>query len=78
MKAIPFFNECVQWGETYAFSKGMQNPLTGGGDEEWYTVDINGDNVIKRDDMRENFVKLENGEYHKNLFALGHNDHILR
>lgn len=30
----PVFNECVQWGETYAFSKGMQNPLTGGGDEE--------------------------------------------
>jgi len=72
----PVFNDCVQWGDTYAFSKGMQNPLTGGGDEEWYTVDVNGDNVIKHDDMRENFVKLENGEFQKKLFALGHNDHV--
>jgi len=70
------FNDCVQWGNTYAFSKGLQNPFTGGGDEEKYTVDVDGSGDITRDDIRDNFVELKNGDYYKNLFELGHNDHV--
>jgi hypothetical protein len=70
------FNDCVQWGDTWAFIQGLPNSLTGGSEQDLYTVDIDNDNVIKRDDMRSNFVEMSNNEYHKHLYALGHNDHI--
>lgn len=71
------FNDCVQWDSTNAFSRCMANPLTGGGDEEHYVVDFNGDNVIKYNDERSNFVERnENGVYDYKLFMMGHNSHV--
>ncbi len=70
------FNDCVQWGDTWAFIQGLPNPLTGGSEQDHYTVDIDSDNLIKEYDIRPNHIEKIGNEYHKHLYTLGHNDHV--
>lgn len=70
------FNECVQWGNTYAFTKLLPNPLTGGCDQERYTIDIDNNGSIDENDQRVNFVEKLNGTYYKHLYMLGNTSHI--
>ena len=70
------FNECVQWGETWAFIEGLSNPLTGGCDQEHYTVDVDNNNIIGQSDQRMNFTKKINDTYYKHLYELGATNHV--
>jgi hypothetical protein len=58
------FNDCVQWGETWAFIAGLPNPLTGGCEQEHYTVDIDNNNIIGQSDQRLNFTEKINDTYY--------------
>ncbi|MBP7316251.1 MAG: T9SS type A sorting domain-containing protein [Chitinophagaceae bacterium] len=70
------FNDCVQWGETWAFTEGLSNPLTGGCEEEHYTVDVDNNNVIGQSDQRLNFTEKINDTYYKHLFEFGATNHV--
>lgn len=70
------YNDCVQWGETQAFTKNQPNPLTGGGDEEKYAYNCNNDEVLTYDDQMNNFVEKIGNNYHYHLYAMGKNSHI--
>lgn len=69
-------NSCVAWKYRYPFIREFENPLTGGGDQEDYTVDINGDDVINLKDQRGNDVELKDGVHLKKLFSLGNSSHV--
>jgi hypothetical protein len=69
------FNPCVQWGNTNSFIKTLPNPLTGGGDQDFYSYDINNNNVINYNDQYVNFTEKAGGNYFNNLFMLGNSRH---
>ena len=74
---ICVFNSCVQWDSTYPFTRGLPNPLSGGCDEEFYTVDVDKNEVITYNDSRNNFVeKTSNNNYLFELTQLGNNLHV--
>jgi len=75
-ESVSTFNDCVQWGDTWAFIEGLPNPLTGGCEEEHYTVDVDNNDVIGQSDQRLNFTKKINGTYYKHLYELGNTSHV--
>ncbi|MDR0969302.1 MAG: hypothetical protein LBM67_02040, partial [Lentimicrobiaceae bacterium] len=72
----PVNSECVNWDNKHPFVRVSENPLTGGNDQEHYAYDINDDNILKKSDQLQNFTELYEGVYLKNLFSLGHTDHV--
>jgi len=69
-------NNCVDWEKKRAFILATDNPLTGGGDQEAYSFNRNGNNTLEYNDIMDNYVEKKNGIYYKNLFALGHTRHV--
>ena len=68
-------NNCVNWDKKRAFILASDNPLTGGGDQEAYSFNRNGNNTLEYSDIIENYIEKKNGTYYKNLFAPGHARH---
>lgn len=67
-------NNCVNPSPIYPFSSLPENanPLTGAGDQEFYSVDWNHDNVIDHNDQYYTNIQNIGGTYYKNLFNNGH------
>jgi len=67
-------NNCVNSIPMYPFTRLPENsnPFTGSGDQEFYTVDWNRDNVIDHSDQYYTNIENINGTFYKNLFNNGH------
>jgi len=67
-------NNCVNSTPIYPFTRLPENsnPLTGSGDQEFYTVDWNHDEVIDHNDQYYTNIENIDGVYYKNLFNNGH------
>jgi len=67
-------NNCVNPTPIYPFTRLPEhiNPLTGAGDQEFYSVDWNNDNVIDHSDQYYTNIENIDGIYYKNLFNNGH------
>ncbi len=70
--AVP--NTCISSMHMYPFNRLPKNanPLTGSGDQEYYAVDWNQDNVLDHSDQFYTNIENIDGIYHKNLFNNGH------
>lgn len=69
-------NDCIGGGQTHAFTKINQNPLTGCSGQNCSAIDVNSDHILKHADQVNNFVELKNGVYYKNLIQYGHTSHV--
>lgn len=73
------FNNCIQWGNTNAFTKTVANSLTGGSDQEAYAVDKGNNGQLNyntsSDDKFLNFSELKNSNYSHNTYFLGNSRH---
>ena len=78
IETTPLFNGCIQGGNSYPFENNLQNPFTGGGDQEFYTTDINNDLVIDQSDQRNPFIEKDGANYNFNLFQLGHERQVFK
>ena len=67
-------NECVSTTPMYPFSRESvnANPLTGSGDQEFYAVDWNQDNLLDHSDQFYTNIENIGGTYYKNMFNNGH------
>ena len=67
-------NNCVNPTPIYPFARLPENsnPLTGSGDQEFYSVDWNHDDVINHSDQYYTNIENIGGVYYKNLFNNGH------
>ncbi len=67
-------NNCVNTSPMYPFVSLPENvnPLTGAGDQEFYSVDWNRDDVIDHNDQYYTHIENIGGIYYKNLFNNGH------
>lgn len=70
------FNDCVSWSNTRPFERLLKNPFSGGGDQEFYSWDIDANGTIQMADQLDNWVENVGGQFHKNLFQLGHANHL--
>ena len=77
-ESAQYFNTCIQWGYTQPFIVGEPNPLTGGSDQEYYTIDVDNNGEITQDDQLPNAVKKIDGVYIEKLFQNGHTSHGFR
>jgi hypothetical protein len=70
--AIP--NTCISSMLMYPFTRLPENanPLTGSGDQEYYAVDWNQDNVLDHSDQFYTNIENIDGTYHENMFNNGH------
>lgn len=68
-------NNCVNSLKYRAFTLSNENPLTGGGDQETYSINKSNDNILSYDDHIGNTIEYKDGVYNKNLFELGHSRH---
>ena len=70
--AVP--NTCIGSMAMYPFNRLPENsnPLTGSGDQEYYSVDWNQDNVLDHSDQFYTSIENINGTYYKNMFNNGH------
>lgn len=69
-------NECVSYAQTRPFVLMSENPFTGGGDQEFYSMDLDNNNKINRLDQLNNWVEYNNEEYNKHLYQLGNPRHV--
>lgn len=69
------YNNCIQWGNTNAFTKLLPNPLTGGSDQEYYAIDKLGDGQINYNDNYANNSELYNGNYNHHTYMIGNSRH---
>lgn len=67
--------ECVSFEMKRPFVKLFENPLTGGGDQCFYSSDLDNNHSIGVDDQLPNWTELSGSIYLKNLFQLGHSLH---
>jgi len=67
-------NSCISSMPMYPFTRlaENENPLTGSGDQEYYAVDWNHDNVLDHSDQFYTNIENIDGIYHKNMFNNGH------
>jgi len=67
-------NACISSMPMYPFNRLPQNanPLTGAGDQEYYAVDWNKDNVLDHSDQFYTNIENVDGIYYKNMFNNGH------
>lgn len=65
-------NNCINQEYYNAFILDKQNPLTGGGDQEAYSYNRNGNNTLEYDDIKGNYIEKYNGSYLYNLVSNGH------
>ena len=67
-------NDCIGSMPMYPFNRLPENanPLTGSGDQEFYAVDWNNDNVLDHSDQYYTNIENIDGIYHKNMFNNGH------
>ena len=70
--AVP--NNCINSIPMLPFTRLPENanPLTGAGDQEFYTADRNNDNVIDHNDQYYTNIESIDGTYYKNMFNNGH------
>lgn len=68
-------NNCINQEYYNAFTLYKQNPLTGGGDQEAYSYNRNGNTTLEYNDIKGNYIELLNGTYLKNLVSNGHSRH---
>lgn len=69
------YNNCIQWGNTNAFTKLLPNPLTGGSDQEYYAIDKDGNAQINDNDNYMQLTELNNGNYNLHTYMLGNSRH---
>lgn len=69
------YNNCIQWGNTNAFTKLLPNPLTGGSDQEYYAIDKLGNAQINDNDNYMQLTELNNGNYNHHTYMLGNSRH---
>ena len=75
------FNECVSYSWTRPFIRYGENPLTGCGDQSYYSVDIDGNDFLscntndKKYDQLNNWTTISGNDTLTNLFQLGHSSH---
>ena len=71
-------NDCVSAENMFPFMRlpGNANPLTGCGDQEFYAMDWNHDDILDHNDQY--YANIENvgGIYYKNLFNNGHSRNV--
>ncbi len=67
-------NDCISWMPMYPFNRLPENanPHTGSGDQEFYAVDYNHDNVLDHSDQFYTNIENIGGTYYKNMFNNGH------
>ncbi|MFZ4547956.1 MAG: T9SS type A sorting domain-containing protein [Bacteroidales bacterium] len=67
-------NNCVNPTPIFPFTRLPENsnPLTGSGDQEFYSVDWNHDDIIDHNDQYYTNIENIGGVYYKNLFNNGH------
>jgi hypothetical protein len=68
----PTQNDCVNNKFFRAYIQFKENPLTGGGDMESYSNNLNGNTTLEREDILSTNIESQNGIYFKNLFPNGH------
>jgi len=73
-EAVAVPNTCIGSMAMYPFNRLPENvnPLTGSGDQEYYAVDWNQDNLLDHSDQFYTSIENINGTYHKNMFNNGH------
>jgi hypothetical protein len=73
-EAVAIPNTCIGSMAMYPFNRLPENvnPLTGSGDQEYYAVDWNQDNVLDHSDQFYTSIENINGTYYKNMFNNGH------
>lgn len=68
-------NECVSYAMIRPFVRFEENPLTGCGDQSYYTIDLDENDIVNKLDQVNNWTEKEGNTYHKKLFQLGHSSH---
>ena len=75
-------NGCVSYSRVRPFIRIDENPLTGCGDQSFYSIDLDGDDCLYSDpdnknkqDQISNWTEKDGNIYHKHLFQLGHSSH---
>ncbi len=68
-------NDCISSAYVRPFVRLHDNPLTGCGDQSFYSIDLTNNDSLKKDDQLSNWVELEGNAYYKHLYQLGHGDH---
>lgn len=75
-------NGCVSYAMIRPFIRVGENPLTGCGDQSFYSIDLDNDDCLysdpydkRKQDQINNWTEKEDNIYHKNLFQLGHSSH---
>ena len=73
-EAATVANTCISSMPMYPFNRLPENanPLTGSGDQEYYAVDWNHDNLLDHSDQFYTNIENIGGIYHKNMFNNGH------
>ena len=74
-ESTTIYNDCVQNLDTYAFSEVLSNPLTGGCDQDKYTINLDGNNIVSTDFL-DNQVEKNGANYFKHLYSLGNSSHV--
>lgn len=70
-------NNCVSFDTVRPFIRYLENPLTGANDQDNYTYDKDGDNLIQRSDQLSIWTeKTSDGSLHRHLYSLGHTSHV--
>lgn len=74
-------NNCVSYAWVRPFIRVGENPLTGCGDQSFYSVDLDGNDSLyldfdkKKYDQLNNWTEITNNDTLRHLFQLGHSSH---
>ena len=70
-------NNCVSYDTVRPFVRYLENPLTGANDQDNYSYDKDGDNLITKGDQLSIWTeKTSDGALHRHLYSLGHTSHV--
>ena len=70
-------NNCINNDTVRPFVRYLENPLTGANDQDYYAIDLNGNDSINKKDQLPIWTEIiPNDTLYQNLFGLGHTDHV--